>query len=237
MHPKLMILLFLTSLPTSICLEPILEATGSASGPRPSAVNQEMYLELLHALEQLEHDEPKNKVPKKRRSVSNTRFLSTNKFLTGFEIFDRAWDAIAPSHEFKEGLRVIWLRWTFEIKHAVGLADCGHFSGYAGPNKEIYYQYETDDGHCDTVIEQIEVERAIERQIKKEGASLQTTQCLDLTDTWVWNGHLLIGPTKGFDYEIECGPKLIVTPVSMMWDLESLEKAEKEKEKQADREL
>ena len=142
----------------------------------------------------------------------------------------------------------------FEIKHAVGLAECGHFSGYAGANKEIYYQYEvspffyltqrqkakigqTDDGHCDTVIEQIEVERAIERQIKKEGASLQTTQCLDLTDTWVWNGHLLIGPTKGFDYEIECGPKLIVTPVSMMWDLESLEKAEKEKEKKGDREL
>lgn len=96
---------------------------------------------------------------------------------------------------------------------------------------------QTDDGHCDTVIEQIEVERAIERQVKKEGAALQTTQCLDLTDTWVWNGHLLVGPTKGFDYEIECGPKLIVTPVSMMWDLESLEKAEKEKEKQADREL
>ncbi|EWG48909.1 hypothetical protein FVEG_08558 [Fusarium verticillioides 7600] len=220
MHPKLMILLFLTSLPTSICLEPILEATGSASGPRPSAANQEMYLELLHALEQLEHGEPKTKVPEKKKSI-----------------YERAWDAIAPSHEFKEGLRIIWLRWTFEIKQAVGLAECGHFSGYAGPNKEIYYQYETDDGHCDTVIEQIEVERAIERQIKKEGAAIQTTQCLDLTDTWVWNGHLLIGPAKGFDYEIECGPKLIVTPVSMMWDLETLEKAEKEKEKQADREL
>ncbi|KAF5551647.1 hypothetical protein FMEXI_3213 [Fusarium mexicanum] len=141
--------------------------------------------------------------------------------------------------------KIIWLRWTFEIKHAVGLAECGHFSGYAGPNKEIYYQYETDDGHCDTVIEQIEVERAIERQIKKEGSTLRTTECMDLTDTWVWNGHLLVGPTKGFDYEIECGPKLVVIPVSMMWDLESLEKAEKEKEeksekekeKQADREL
>lgn len=84
MHPKLMILLFLTSLPTSICLEPILEATGSANGPRPSAVNQEMYLELLHALEQLQHGEPENTVPEKRKSVSNTRFLYINKVLTEF---------------------------------------------------------------------------------------------------------------------------------------------------------
>ncbi|PCD26873.1 hypothetical protein AU210_013293 [Fusarium oxysporum f. sp. radicis-cucumerinum] len=224
MHPKLMILLALTSLTTSICLEPILEATGSANGPRPSALNQEMYLELLHALEQLQHGETKNNVeeqrPEKRRSI-----------------YERAWDAIAPSHEFKEGLKIIWLRWTFEIKHAVGLTECGRFSGHAGPNNELYYQYETDDGHCDTVIEQIEIERAIESRIKKEGVTLRTTECLDLTDIGVWNGHLLIGPTKGFDYEIECGPKLIVTPVSMMWDLESLEEAEKEKEQQADREL
>jgi hypothetical protein len=77
-----MILLFLTSLPTSICLEPISEATGSASGPRPSAVNQEMYLELLHALEQLEHGEPKNKVPEKRRTVSNTGIILINKVMT-----------------------------------------------------------------------------------------------------------------------------------------------------------
>jgi hypothetical protein len=73
MHPKLMILLALTSLPTSICWEPILEATGSASGPRPSAVNQEMHLELLHALEQLQHSESEKDVPEKRRSVSNTQ--------------------------------------------------------------------------------------------------------------------------------------------------------------------
>lgn len=84
MHPKLMILLFLTSLPTSICLEPILEATGSAKGPRPSAVNQEMYLELLQALEQLQHGEPENTVPEKRKSVSNTRFLYINKVMTEF---------------------------------------------------------------------------------------------------------------------------------------------------------
>lgn len=89
MHPKLMILLFLTSLPTSICSEPILEATGSANGPRPSAVNQEMYLELLQALEQLQHGEPKNKIPEKRKSI-----------------YERAWHALAPSHEFKEGLKV-----------------------------------------------------------------------------------------------------------------------------------
>ncbi|KAM5522392.1 hypothetical protein FOXYSP1_16283 [Fusarium oxysporum f. sp. phaseoli] len=133
--------------------------------------------------------------------------------------------------------KIIWLRWTFEIKHAVGLTECGRFSGHAGPNNELYYQYETDDGHCDTVIEQIEIERAIKSRIEKEGVTLRTTECLDLTDIGVWNGHLLIGPTKGFDYEIECGPKLIVTPVSMMWDLESLEEAEKEKEQQADREL
>ncbi|KAJ9416465.1 hypothetical protein QL093DRAFT_2436624, partial [Fusarium oxysporum] len=164
---------------------PILEATGSANGPRPSAVNQEMYLELLHALEQLQHGETKNNVeeqrPEKRRSI-----------------YGRAWDAIAPSHELKEGLKVKQSLESFEIKHAVGLTECGRFSGHAGPNNELYYQYE------------IEIERAIESRIKKEG---------------------------GFDYEIECGPKLIVTPVSMMWDLESLEEAEKEKEQQADREL
>ncbi|KAF9774439.1 hypothetical protein IL306_007516 [Fusarium sp. DS 682] len=169
-----------------------------------------MHLELLHALEQLQHSKPENTVPKKRKSI-----------------YERAWAAFGPSPELSEAM-----------ERTIGIEACGHFSDYAGPKKEIYYQYETDDGHCDTVMEQFEIRRAVDHRIKTNGASLRETECLDLTDTGVWNGHLLIGPTKGFDYDIECGPKLTVIPVSMTWDLDNLpEGNEREKEKDEKDEL
>ncbi|KAF4341860.1 hypothetical protein FBEOM_4176 [Fusarium beomiforme] len=217
MRLKPMILLGLTSLPISTCWEPILEETGSASLPRPSAVSQEMHLELLHALEQLQHSTTENAKLKKRKSI-----------------YERAWAALGPSPELLDATEIIWLQISSTIKRITGIEACGHFSDYAGPKEQIYYQYQTDDGHCDTVMEQFEIRRAIQHRIETQGASLSETECLDLTETGVWKGHLLIGPTKGFDYDIECGPKLIVIPVSMTWDLDNLPVEGREDDKAED---
>ncbi|KAF4969029.1 hypothetical protein FSARC_3683 [Fusarium sarcochroum] len=89
--------------------------------------------------------------------------------------------ALAASH--KSTIPIDWS--TAKIER------CGYFSGNAGPNDEIHYEYHAAGKHCDTTAEKATI-----------------TECLDLTYGGPWNGYLLIGPSEGFDYKAYCGPKL-----------------------------
>ncbi|EKJ71338.1 hypothetical protein FPSE_08441 [Fusarium pseudograminearum CS3096] len=85
----------------------------------------------------------------------------------------------------------------------------GTFTGYAGPNNELFYRYLSLDIMCDTTGEREAIAGAIEHHIKKHGSKVCGTECLHLTpQDGPWNGYLAIGPAESFDHEAYCGPKL-----------------------------
>ncbi|KAJ8062588.1 hypothetical protein OCU04_009112 [Sclerotinia nivalis] len=54
------------------------------------------------------------------------------------------------------------------------------------------------------------VQAAIQHHLdtKNTENKISCMQCLDLSDSASWTGHLLIGPTDGFNSTMYCGPEL-----------------------------
>ncbi|GKU08152.1 hypothetical protein FLAG1_09971 [Fusarium langsethiae] len=94
------------------------------------------------------------------------------------------------------------------VKHASNVKTCSTFTGYAGPNREIFYRYRSTGRYCDTTAEQETIAGAIEHHIKKHGSKVCGTECLDLSHGGTWNGYLAIGPAKSFDHKAYCEPEL-----------------------------
>ena len=105
---------------------------------------------------------------------------------------------------------------------------CDGFNGQAGPGNSISYMYSshTDWGRKDTISletlarqvrdcnpanERKAIARAVIDHISKYGATLSKTRCLDLSEGGSVNGYLIIGPTEGFRYDMNCGPRLLET--------------------------
>ncbi|UZP38630.1 hypothetical protein NXS19_006446 [Fusarium pseudograminearum] len=57
----------------------------------------------------------------------------------------------------------------------------GTFTGYAGPNNELFYRYLSLDIMCDTTGEREAIAGAIEHHTKKHGSKVCGTECLHLT--------------------------------------------------------
>ncbi|KAF5232957.1 hypothetical protein FAUST_8445 [Fusarium austroamericanum] len=94
-------------------------------------------------------------------------------------------------------------------KYTTKMKMSGTFTGYAGPNNELFYRYRSLDIMCDTTGEREAIAGAIEHHIKKHGSKVCGTECLHLTPQGgPWNGYLAIGPAESFDHEAYCGPKL-----------------------------
>ncbi|CAG1968068.1 unnamed protein product [Fusarium graminearum] len=94
-------------------------------------------------------------------------------------------------------------------KYTTKMKMSGTFTGYAGPNNELFYRYRSLDITCDTTGEREAIAGAIEHHIKKHGSKVCGTECLHLTPQGgPWNGYLAIGPVESFDHEAYCGPKL-----------------------------
>ncbi|KAI1071037.1 hypothetical protein LB507_011493 [Fusarium sp. FIESC RH6] len=105
-------------------------------------------------------------------------------------------------------IRSAAIQFSSVVKHASNVQTCSTFTGYAGPDREIFYRYRSTGRHCDTTAEQETIAGAIEHHIKKHGSKLCGTECLDLSHGGTWNGYLAIGPAKSFDHKAYCGPEL-----------------------------
>ncbi|KAM0244486.1 hypothetical protein ACHAP5_006167 [Fusarium lateritium] len=93
----------------------------------------------------------------------------------------------------------------FELFYNNQLGDETLFYGYAGPNHEIRYSFQaTRSDRC--IPDQSMIVGAIDHHVKKHGAILRKTECLDLTETF--SGFLRIGPAETFDMDLYCGPTL-----------------------------
>lgn len=60
---------------------------------------------------------------------------------------------------------------------------------------------------CNAGTERKAIARAVINHIGKYGTKLGRTECLDLSEGGSVNGYLVIGPTEGFRYNMNCGPK------------------------------
>lgn len=105
---------------------------------------------------------------------------------------------------------------------------CGNFDAQAGPGNSVSYRYASRTDwrgkeitslktlakqvrDCNPANERKAIARAVINHIGKYGTELRRTQCLDLNEGGSMNGYLIIGPTEGFRYDMNCGPKFLDT--------------------------
>ncbi|KAF4454404.1 hypothetical protein F53441_3030 [Fusarium austroafricanum] len=179
----------------------------------PTALCSEPHPGLMHALEQLQ---PCEHAPERHPP----------------SLFEKALSVVQPSPEFKYGLKLLWITFTTAMKptRTLGGEDCSFITSNSGPKGEIYWEYMADFGNCYSIADRFNILGAINKGIDTNGATICTTQCLNLTGIGFWDGYLLIGPTEGFEKTF-CGADLDVKLISVAWPVDGLEREEKEKEK------
>ncbi|KAL5316790.1 hypothetical protein ACEPPN_015841 [Leptodophora sp. 'Broadleaf-Isolate-01'] len=90
-----------------------------------------------------------------------------------------------------------------------GLADQNSCAKSYGSLDGISWLYYATGSNCDTTAEAGTIAGAIKQHLSTvDGASMCTTDCLDLTHSGTWNGYLLIGPSNNFNSGMYCGPTL-----------------------------
>ncbi|RFN45589.1 hypothetical protein FIE12Z_10143 [Fusarium flagelliforme] len=138
--------------------------------------------------------------------------------------------------DFYDFLGVLYHDYLNQWPHGSCYFPCDGFGGQAGPENSISYMYSsrTDWGgkdtmdietlakqvrDCNPANERKAIARAVINHIGKYGTELSRTQCLDLSEGGSVNGYLVIGPTEGFRYYMNCGPKFLDT-IGGIGDLE-----------------